>query len=81
MIIFANFQNFQKLKIWDSSLIAMHNLHVFLKTKQFYPKNCTRHDDSRAPLFFTENGRTWRHSDVIYGRRIRGFENSFGQGV
>ena len=52
MIIFPNFKIFtQKIEIRDSSLIVMFNLHVLLKANQFYLENCTRGDDSRAPLF------------------------------
>ena len=50
---------------------ATLNRHVLLKSDWFYLKNCTRDDDSRATLFFTEIGRPWRHSDDIYGRHMR----------
>ena len=59
----------------------MFNLHLLLKTNRFYLQKCTRGDDSRTSSFSTENGRTWRHSNVIYGRPIRALKISFGQGV
>ena len=48
----------------------MHPL-VKLLGSVFCPLKCTRDDDPSAPLFLTEIGRTWRHSDVIYDRPIR----------
>ena len=71
-MIFTNY-NFlhKKIEIWDSSLIVMFNLHVLLKANRFFLENCTRGDDSRVPLFFTEIWRTCRHCDVIYDRPIR----------
>ena len=78
---FSNFfEIFKILIIRDCSLIEAFIHNLLLKTHCFYFSNCLRGNVSRKPLFRTKNGKTWRHSDVIYGR-IKPSELSFCQDV
>ena len=80
-LFFRNIIIFKVLKIRDSSLIETFNLNPLLKTNLFYLLNCLRNRISRKPLFLTKNGKTWRHSDVIYGQHIKPSEYFFCQDV
>ena len=69
IIIYGLFSRFWKLwKIWHSSLIELFILNFLLKTIWFYLLCCSRDNVSRKLLFLPKTGKTWRHSDVIYGR-------------
>ena len=59
------------MEIRDSSLIETFVFNFLSKTKGFYLLSCLRDSVSRNPLFLPKTGKTWRHSDVIYGRRMR----------
>ena len=78
---FTIFKIFKILKIRDSSLLATCILNNLLKTNCFYHLKCLRDSVSREPLFLPKTGKTWRHSDVIYGRRIKASKFSFCQDV
>ena len=72
---------FKILKIRDSSLIETFIFNLQSKANRFYLISCLHDRVSRKPLFLPQTGKTWRHSDVIYGRRIRAGEFSFCQDV
>ena len=79
--IFKKIKIFKIFKIRDNSLIEKLILNLLLKTNCFYLLNCLRDSVSRKPLFLPKIGKTWRHSDVIYGRRNKASEFSFCQDV
>ena len=78
---FLIFKIFKILTIRDSSLIAMCTLNILFKTNRFYLSNCLRGSVSRKPLLLPKTGKTWRHSDVINGQRIKPSEFFFCQDV
>ena len=51
-------------------------LNILLKTNRFYLFSSLRDSVSRKSLFLSKTGKTWHHSDVIYGR-IKASEFSF----
>ena len=69
------------MKIRDISLIAPFILNLLLKTIWFYLSSSLRDNVSRVPLFLPKTEKTWRHSGVICGRRMRRNEFSFCQNV
>ena len=80
-LFFNIFKNCIILKIWDGSLIETFILYLLFKTNRFYFLNYLRDSFSRKPLFLPKYGKTWRHFDVIYGRRIQPSEFYFCQDV
>ena len=69
-IFFPNFRIFKISKMNDSSLMETVILNVFLKTNRFSLLRWLRDSVSRKLIFPPKTGKTWRHPDVIYGRRI-----------
>ena len=65
------------MNVRESSLIEMLIFNLLLKINCFYLLNCLLDSVSRKPLILPETGKTWRHSDVIYGRRVKASEFSF----
>ena len=81
LIIIQNFRNFQNLE--NLRLKFDRNVHSqpSVENQSFLFLNCLRDSVSRKPLFLSKTGKTWRHSDVIYGRRIKASKFSFCQDV
>ena len=75
------FSFLQVLKIEDSSFVAPSILRLTMPKNCPSLKNCARDNDSRRTLFCIKIDRTWRHSDVIFGRPTIGTKLLFGQDV
>ena len=79
MLFFKIFKTLKIFIIWYYGLIERLNFTLLLKTNRFYLLNCLRDSVSRKFLFLPKNGKTWRTSDVNYGRHIKPNEFSFCQ--
>ena len=85
-LFFIFFKIFEISKIRYRSLIETFILNLLLKSSCFYLLNCMRYNVSRKPLsrkplFLPKNRKTWRHFDLIYGRRIKHSKFSFCKDV
>ena len=75
LITFQNFQN-----LWWQFDRKGH-FQPSVEKQSFLSFKCYRDSVSRKPSFLPKNGKTWLHSDVIYGRHIESSKFSFGQNV
>ena len=80
-IFYYFFPKFKQMKIRDSGLIDKFIRYLLLKTNPFYLLSCLGDSVPCKPLFLPRNGKTWRHSDGIYGWLIKASEFSFCQDV